>query len=164
VEKTGYQSGGLLQLVLLGAFLLIAILFLLTQQNTLRTIRTENRLMPPGQVWLQLVPLFGLIWQFFAVTRISESIRNEIASWDNDSILGTEAVAVAQGNNRPTLGIGITYCVLTIIWIITNATVRTTLPVFVTLLALGMMICWITYWVNLAGYKRKLRAKNLATI
>ena len=164
METTAYQSGGSLQLILLGAFVIIAILFLLTQQNTLRTIRMENRLMPPGQVWLQLIPVFGQVWQFFVVARIAASIRNEIASWDSDSILGTEAVAIAQGNNRPTLGIGITSCTLNVLFIVINATLRVPMAGVIFLLALGEVVSWVWYWVDLAGYKRRLRQKNLATL
>ena len=53
------------QFVLLFALLVPAILFLLTQQNTLKTVRVENRMLPSGLVWLQLIPLFGQVWQFY---------------------------------------------------------------------------------------------------
>jgi hypothetical protein len=156
----------LLQLILLLALLIPVILFLLTEQSTLRTIRSENRLMRPGMVWLQMIPFFGLVWQFVVVVRIAGSIRNEIASWENDSILGTEAVAIAQGNNRPTIGIGLTYCTLGCAYIVTvfltgAAGERPGLFVFI---GLAAAVCWIAYWVNLAGCKRNLRAKNLATL
>ena len=56
------------------------ILFLLHQQNTLKNVQAHNRTMAPGQVWLQLIPLFGMVWQFIVVTRISESIKRELDS------------------------------------------------------------------------------------
>ncbi|HVS97048.1 MAG TPA: hypothetical protein VHE54_11215 [Puia sp.] len=164
MEPSINPGGASLQLILLVVFVLIAILFLMTEQNTLRTIRLENRQMPPGQVWLQLIPLFGQLWQFVVVTRIAGSLRNEIASWDADSILGTEAAAVAQENNRPTFGIGIAYCTLNVLVIALNATVRDVMPGIMAILALSEMACWISYWATLAGYKRKLRQKNLATL
>jgi len=167
VETSVNPGGGSLQLILLGVFVIIAVFFLLTEQNTLRTIKTENRQIPPGQVWLQLIPIFGQIWQFVVVTRIAGSIRNEIASWDNDSILGTEALAIAQGNNRPTLGIGITYCTLNVITIVMNtldATDAQGTRGIIAIISLGSIACWIAYWVSLAGYKKRLRQKNLATL
>lgn len=164
MESTAYQNGGSLQLILFGVFLILAILFLLTEQNTLRTIRTENRQMTPGQVWLQLIPLFGQVWQFVVVSRIAGSIRNEIASWDNDSILGTEAAAIAQGNNRPTMGIGITYCILNCSTILLSEITRGSAPTIVGLISLASIVCWVWYWVHLARYKRGLRQKNLATL
>ena len=164
----------MLQLILLGAFLLPAILFLLTQQNVLRTIGTGNRLMPPGQVWLQLIPLFGLVWQFFVVTSIAGSIRKEMASWDSDSIFGPDAIVVAHGAKRPTIGIGITYCTLFVLATLFNTlnvimdfrghTMNNTLSGIVGFLAIAQITCWIIYWVNLAVCRRKLRQKNLATL
>ena len=59
--------------------------------------------MRPGQVWLQLIPLFGQVWQFVVVTRIAGSIQKEIISWEGDSILGAEALVIEKGNKRPTL-------------------------------------------------------------
>jgi len=53
----------------------VVMYFLITQQNTLKAIQQQNRLMRPGEVWLQLIPLFGIVWQFIVVTRISDSIR-----------------------------------------------------------------------------------------
>lgn len=124
--------------------------------------------MAPGLIWLQVIPLFGQIWQFIVVSRISRSIQNEIASWENDSILGGEAVAIAQGNDRPTLGIGIAYCALSCLYIgfivATMALNTIILAVPMALTTLALLVCWIVYWVNLAGCKRRLREKNLATL
>jgi hypothetical protein len=164
VETTATTGGAGLQLILLGVFLLVAILFLLSQQSTLRTIKTENRLMPPGQVWLQLIPLFGQVWQFVVVTRIAGSIQKEIVSWDGDSILGAEALAIERGNKRPTLGVGIAYCSLNCITLILSWLTRGDAPTIVGLISLSATVCWASYWVNLAGYKKKLRQKNLATL
>ena len=55
------QDSGYLQIILLLVFVVIAVLFLLTQQNTLKAVKPENRLMQPGLVWLQLIPLLGQI-------------------------------------------------------------------------------------------------------
>lgn len=164
METTAYAGGGVLQLLLFGVFLLIAILFLLTEQNTLRTIKTENRLLRPGQVWLQLIPFFGQVWQFFVVTRIAHSIQNEIISWENDSILGAEALAIEKGNQRPTFGIGIIYCTLNCITLLLTYYMQGSSPTLVGLISLSGIVCWISYWVSLAGYKKKLRQKNLATL
>jgi len=170
VETTASETGGWLQLVLLGVFLIIAILFLLTEQNTLRTIKNENRRIRPGQVWLQMIPIFGQIWQFIVVVRIAGSIRNEVASWENDSILGIEAAAIAQGNKRPTQAIGIAYCTLIVIGVGLNPVLWGNPKVPIGLIELigwtelAGIICWIVYWVKLAGYKRRLREKNLATL
>jgi len=151
-------------LVLLTLFL-PAILFLLRQQHLLKAIRPENRLMQPGLVWLQCIPVFGQLWQFFVVSRIAGSIRQEIASGQDhsDSILGfSDVAAVEEMDKRPTLGIGIAYCVLVIINVMLVLIVQY-IRAFAYLsrpqglVALGMTTCWIIYWVQAGSWKRKLK-------
>lgn len=143
-----------LQIGILFAFLIPAILFLLAQQNTLKTIQPENRLMQPGMVWLQCIPVFGQYWQFRVVSRISDSIRQEIASRQDDSILGfADALSVEQLEKRPTFQIGIAYCILITIGVILA---QIQVPLVQGWFSLAGMICWIIYWVQLAKWKRKL--------
>jgi len=113
--------------------------------------------MMPGLVWLQLIPLFGQIWQFFVVVWISRSLRKEFASPDEDSILGLSGVAAAELGKNPTLVMGIIYCTCSALGI-SMQFFRQYLEAagIGALLDLGGMICWIIYWVQLAGYKRKL--------
>ena len=42
----------------------------------LKAIPEEHRRMPPGQVWLLLIPLFNLVWNFFVFQRIPESYQS----------------------------------------------------------------------------------------
>ena len=144
---------GTIQLVLFLAFLIPPILFLVTQQNTLRAIQPQNRLMSPGEVWLQMIPLFGMVWQFIVVTRISGSLKREFESWKNDSILGLpEAEAVQMLNRRPTYEIGIAYCILFCCSLI---------PLLGSIASMAGVVCWIIYWIKLAEYKRMVEKKNL---
>jgi hypothetical protein len=149
-----------MQLVLLAAILIPAIFFLLTQANTLKLLRPENRSMPPGLVWLQLIPIVGQAWQFFVVARIAGSIQKQWQAEDKDSILGINADAVAEGRTgKPTLGIGIAYCSLNILMIFFNLFTRGGAPTLSGALGLAGMICWIIYWVQLAGWKRRLKQR-----
>jgi len=128
----------------IGIFLCF-ILCLITQQNILKSIQRENRLMSPGEVWLQLIPLFGYIWQFIVVNRIADSIRREYESWQNDSILGlSDASAMYLVKRRPTADIGIAASVLLCCGII---------PVLGYLAILAGVICRIIYWIRLIKYK-----------
>lgn len=161
METTTPTTGGSLQLLLLLVFLIIAILFLLTQQNTLKVLKPENRLMSPGQVWLQLIPLFGQVWLFVVVTRIADSLAKERMSFQNDSILGlSDYTAAEEIGRRPTYGIGITYCILTVVDVF--MTLIHIVPTIQGVVGLSMMACWITYWVQLAAEKRKIKKMNPA--
>jgi hypothetical protein len=159
--QTPSPNGASFQLLLLLAILIPAILFLLTQYNTLRTIRKPNRVMAPGLVWLQLIPGVGQIWQFFVVANISASIRKEYSFTQDDSILGLpNAEVVEELGKRPTFAVGITYCILFTTAIIINLSVSQEsrfLPVVGGLFSLSGMTCWIIYWVQLGAYKRKLK-------
>ena len=141
----GYVLGMVIGVMLIG--LIPTIFFLITQQNTLKSIQPANRLMEPGLVWLQLIPLFGLVFQFIVVSRISDSLRKEFSSWQNDdSILGyADSQSMELARRRPTYDIGLTYCILFCCSIV---------PLLGTLAALAGVVCWIVYWVKLAEYKR----------
>jgi hypothetical protein len=164
LETNSLASNGAFQLLLFVAVLIPAILFLLTEFNTLRLIKRENRAMQPGWVWLQLVPLFGQIWQFVVVARIANSIRNQWQAADEGSILGIDAEAAAGDLTRkPTLAIGLVYCALNAIMVGTNFVATfdhvDSLVIWVGFFAIASMACWIVYWVVLAVWKRRLKKR-----
>ena len=51
--------------------------FLAALQRALRQVSPENRHMAPGQVWLNLIPVFNLVWCTVTVERVAESLRDE---------------------------------------------------------------------------------------
>jgi len=107
--------------------------------------------MAPGEVWLQLIPLFGLVWQFMVVTKIAESIQKELS--DNTSFSFEENTASQINSNqpRPTYGIGMAYCTLFCL---------TMIPVLGRLASLAGLICWIIYWVRIANYKNRIQTQR----
>jgi len=152
------KTASLLQIFLLLVFIIPAILFLVTQQNTLKAIQPENRSMSPGQVWLQMIPLFGLIWQYFVVIRISDSIRAEINSWAKDTIFGAEgSQAVNFSSSRPTYGIGLAMCIC---WSSYAFLILIGIRGLAGLGSLGGLVCWIIYWVELAQAKNKVQRRS----
>ena len=162
--QAGYAVGQLIALLL---FVTPAVLFLLTQQNILKAIRRDNRRLRPGLVWLQLIPIFNFYWMFVVVTRIADSIYKEHTSLMDDSILGMADPDAAEGfGKRPTYGIGITWCVLYLLFMLVSiffnlfysgaGEVRN-FAIFILTLCLSIITCWIIYWVKLAGEKRKLQ-------
>ena len=147
----------LLNLFLLLLFIVPAILFVLTQQNTLKAIRPENRLLRPGLVWLQFIPIFGQVWQFIVVSRIAGSAVRQRLSFRDDSILGLSQEAAASIGKQPTLPLGIIYCspeIINILFLFTSLTPTT--QTIQGLVALAQMICWIIYWVQLGRLRIQL--------
>lgn len=106
---------------------------------------------------------------------IADSLAKEYAGWESDSVFGiADEEALKKIGKRPTYGIGLTYCILCaclpISVILFNLIGRPDVvpedsPYFTALgfvaftLILAAIICWIIYWVQLAGWKRKLKQK-----
>ena len=148
----------MLQIALLLAIIIPGILFFLAQHRTLQVISPENREMSPGSVWLQFIPVFGLVWQFIVVTRIAHSISKEMVSKMGESILDHSQAEIKGTDESPTYTIGIAYCILTTLGVIINYLTRNTtyLALFGSLFVLAGMVCWIIYWVRLVNAKNKL--------
>jgi Na+-transporting NADH:ubiquinone oxidoreductase subunit NqrC len=150
MEVLGYSSSVALVLIFFVVLVVIAILFLLTQYYTLKAIQPQNRNMSPGEVWLQLIPLFNLVWQFIVVQRIAESISRELSS-NTFSFEEKQPVQLYQQGSRPTYQIGMAMCVLNIFGFI---------PLLGSLARIAGLICWIIYWVQLSSYKSQIISKN----
>ncbi len=67
----------ILGFVFLAIALIPFIIFLMALQKTMNMISPENRKMPPSNVWLMLIPLFNIVWQFIMVDKIAQSITAE---------------------------------------------------------------------------------------
>jgi hypothetical protein len=115
--------------------LFVSILFLLTLHRALDRCAPHNRTMGPGLVWLNLVPLLSIAWQFITVIRVAESLQNEFRD---------------RGRRRRDdygKSLGIVMCSMNVAgWI----------PYCGCLFLLAWFVCGIVYWVKIAGYSREL--------
>lgn len=127
----------LFQFVFLGLFLVPAILFLLTLQNTLKAISPESRKMPPSNVWLMCIPLFNIVWQFIMVDKIAQSISAECVRLN-----------IPVKENKPTYNIGLAWNICNLLFFI---------PI---LGALGGLIMFILYWVKVNEFKNLIIANQ----
>jgi hypothetical protein len=150
MEVLGFSGGVAFVLIFFVVFVGIALVFLLTQYNTLKAIQPQNRAMSPGEVWLQLIPLFNLVWQFIVVQRIAESISRELSS-NVFSFEERQPLQLYQQGSRPTYQIGMAMCVLNVFGFI---------PLLGSLARIAGLICWIIYWVQLSSYKNQILSKN----
>lgn len=128
--------GAVLILFVVAIFLIPYIFYLLTLQNTLKAVSPELRKMPPANVWLLFIPLFNLIWNFFVVAAIADSLKAEYAK---------RSIPVQE--ERPCYGIGLTMAILRCCTII---------PFLGALAGLGWLVCWIIFWVKVSEHKNKL--------
>ena len=152
----------LLPVLLLLSFFIPVIFFLITQQRILQAIRPGNRLMRPGNVWLQLIPFFNFIWQFVVVSNIAGSIKKEFETWENDSITGLpSADIVSELGKRPTYAIGILSCSIWTLYCLMAQGRAFIPPLFSFVVSLAAITCWIIYWVKLASYSRRIKNRYL---
>jgi hypothetical protein len=138
-----YGIGGIL-IVVLGVILVIGIViqvfYLLTLSKTLQQVQPHNRRMEPGQVWLMFIPLFNVVWRFLMVNYIAESLRNEF----NERNMNIP-------DEKPGTPLGTVYASL-----YAGSLIGNFIPIIGPLIGLGGLVCWIIYWVKIAGYKTQL--------
>ena len=123
--------------IIFGLFLIPYIFYLITLQNAFNDVSPKNRKMEGGLVWLSLIPLFGTIWQFFVVMKLSDSLAAEFIERGN-----------YFGDPNPGRSIGLAHCILSCCSVI---------PFLGFLAAIGGFVCWIIYWVQISGFRRQLK-------
>lgn len=131
---------GIYQLLFLLLYYIPFVCFLVTLQNTLKSISTENRKMKPTDVWFSIIPLFGIAWQFNVVNKIADSIKNEC-----------KTLNIFVKEKRPTYHIGLVYCISFLLFLI---------PAFKGVGSLIVIITWIVYWIKVYQYKKLLIANK----
>ncbi len=117
-----------------------AILYLLMLQRTLTLVSPDLRRMPPGQVWLMLIPVFGIIWHFIMVRNIADSLAAELHKRN-----------LPYEEERPGYKVGLAMCILGVVSLI---------PIIGSIASIAALVLFIIYWVKIAGYKRQLEQAN----
>jgi hypothetical protein len=137
--------------LILAAAIVVLVFYLLTLQKALNRVSRRNRLMEPGLVWLQLIPVFNIVWNFFIVTRIPDSLRNEFRDRDRDD--GSD-----YGRT-----IGLTYAILVVVAIpfqvLSNLSRSPVVGLILLPVALANLVLFILFWVKIAGYSARLATR-----
>lgn len=137
LDNYGSSAIAILLILLL---LVPTILYFISLQKALEAVSRENRMMPPGQVWLALIPIFNFFWMFFVVYKIATSFQLECYRLN---IPTTEL--------KPTQGIGNAKNILRLC---------TFIPVLGIFAYIGFVVCWITHWVKVNQYKNLIIANR----
>ncbi|HEY1030978.1 MAG TPA: hypothetical protein VGD89_04350 [Flavipsychrobacter sp.] len=146
----------LLSLVFFIGAITLAIAFIATRANLLKTVSQGNRKLDPIKVWYLLIPIFSYYWSFIVAKKIAESIDSEY-----------KTMGVLQ-TNLPTYSLGLLFAIsnaingiLTVIqileldiiydrWYITSRSI----------FSLILIIIWITYWIQLSNHKKNIKRLN----
>lgn len=135
VAGAGIAGIALIALIVFAVCLLPAIFYILTLQKAFSRCSPENRAMAPGLVWLLLIPLVNIVWHFFVVLNLAKSLGAEF-----------QKRGLAEEPN-PGQKLGLIMCILICCGII---------PILGIVCSLGGLVCWILYWVKIAGFSGKI--------
>ncbi len=113
----------------------IAVFYILTLQKAFKAIAPENREMEPGMAWLLLVPLFGIVWHFFIVIKLTNSLKKEFAARN----------LAPDGDFGYMIGLIMCICACCSI-----------IPFLGILASLAGLVLFIMWWVKVAGYNKQL--------
>jgi hypothetical protein len=129
------------QLLLLLIYVVPLFFFLLNLQRLFKEISAENRKLLPTLLWFAMIPLIGLLWQFFIIIKTAESLRLEF----NKRNIQVE-------EKKPGFWIGLTYCVLFCCSII---------PGLGLILGGIGLYYWVNYWIKMSDYRKLLKNMNI---
>ncbi len=113
-------------------WLVVGFFFLLNLRDLLTQASPQNRAMRPDQVWLNLIPLFNLVWIFVTIVKVRDSVRAEFQSrgW------------APKGDFS--FGLGIAAAILSILsW---------------GPFGLAALVLWIVYWIRMSELRNQLIA------
>ena len=129
-----FIAGGIIGFVFLvfALILIVKIFYLITLSKALKCCAPECQKMAPGMVWLEIIPILGMVWAFINIVQVSGSLgdefrRRQIPAEDSPSmVIGVIGAALMLGGGAiPFAGI-------------------------------AGLVCWIIYWVKISGYTRSL--------
>ncbi|HCA43702.1 MAG TPA: hypothetical protein DEP28_10680 [Bacteroidetes bacterium] len=140
MENASYGLPDEILIIICVFVIAIFVLFLNTLYDTLKNVQIENRKISPGEVWITLTPLFGLIWQFIMVIRISESLKLEF-----------QERGIKINEQKPGYSVGICYCILCCF---------TMFPIIGILATIGGIVFMIKYWVKINNYNKLLKLQS----
>jgi len=129
---------GILALFVFAGFIVVTIFFILTLSRALNKCSAAARTIQPGMLWLLLIPLVNLIWNFIVVLGMAKSLGNEFRA------RGVHNVEAEPGKS---IGISMAVCAVCAV-----------IPVLGIVAGLASLVLWIVYWVKIAECSRKLDA------
>lgn len=119
-------------------FVVPVIFYILTLSRLLKKCAIASRVIEPGMLWLLLVPLVGLVFQFFVVLGVAKSLSNEFRSRGMTGV-----------DPRPGWSVGIAMCVFGACEVIPVPSVR-----IISMFA--HFVLWLVYWKRIAEFSGML--------
>jgi len=116
--------------------LAIGIVYIAYLSGVLKKCSPQSRTMQPGMVWLLLIPLVNLVWNFMVVNALADSLANEFR---------LRNMPTTDPTPGKSIGIAMSVCAACEM-----------IPIVNLLAILPHLILWIMYWVKIAGFSQQL--------
>ena len=155
-------------------WMVLGILYILTLSKALKKCSAPSRTMRPGMVWLMLIPLFNIIWQFFVVLGLARSLGNEFQTRRIPSPQSGPGMSVGMAMSVCTVCAILPFLIFFLLSKVDNQSATTDIPtwaipviflIFIGLLsALAHLVLWIIYWSKIASCSRMLDRNSAATV
>lgn len=118
------------------------VFFLIAQQRNLRVGGRYGADMRPGLVWLQLIPIFSLGWQFYVLSCATRGIKGWAAAKRED--VGDAGSAI-----------GLSCCILSCVHLVSYCVAPLNC-----LVSPAVLITWIIYWVKLVRFTQRMEREG----
>jgi hypothetical protein len=125
-----------LWLLFIIAGIAIMVTWLVVMNKAIDQVSHDLRRMEPGAVWLCLIPLFGLVWQFMVINAVAEGISKELLVRN-----------MFPKEEKPAFAMGLTGCILICFCII---------PYIGPAFGLIGLIFMVIHAVKISAYNREL--------
>jgi hypothetical protein len=141
-----FGSLGWMELILILVIifvLCVPMIFYIRTLNLTLALTQKHHTASLGSAWLLLIPIWGSFWIFYIVGKVAQGLKGRFSE-----------LKVEHEDVGRTTWYGYGYAGLMIL--------ISLIPVaeVVGLAAIGILICWILYWVNIARYNKVLIGKG----
>ena len=134
---------GAVFLSFLAVGIVIAVFYILTLSRALSKCSPASRTIQPGTLWLLLIPLFNLVWNFFVVLGLARSLGNEFR---------LRNIPNAEPEPGKSIGLAMAICGACSI-----------IPLVNLITGLVYLVLWIVYWIKISGYSQILDQVPIST-
>jgi hypothetical protein len=132
--------------LVLGFVMFVA--FLAALSRAAGRVTAENRRLEPGQVWLNLFPLFNLVWLPITIDRLAESLRRDLLDRGLD-VDGSSYGRVA----------GLAWLVCWVVAVPFLALPPRPQPPGGLALFAGFVF-WVVHWVQVGGFSNRIKSTD----
>lgn len=139
----------LVRLIEIGALIFMTVIWCLSMERAVKACDHSSRKIQIGQSYLIFIPLFGLVWQFIAVNKVSTTLATEyhFRGWKSDE-------------GRPAIETGLIACVVIVVVFLLRFLVPDFNPGLAFLSTLGICICMYMHRERLNAFTERLEEDN----